>query len=147
MTAHNLPQPSRKSTRALWGARGAILAVLLWNLSAAIPFIVTPATYASAFELAGTVGAVLTRSIGILFLMWVVPYIPALLDPARYRVCLTVILVQQIIGLAGETWMALTLPPGHAVLLATGTRFIIFDGAGLLLLAAAWQLARRRAND
>jgi len=42
-----------------------------------------------------------------------------------------VLLVQQAIGLAGETWMWLTLPAGHAALWTTGLRFIAFDGAGL----------------
>ncbi len=142
MTAPNLPQASRKSTAARWGARGAVLTVLLWNLSAALPFILAPATYAGAFELSGTVGAVLTRSIGVLFVMWIIPYFPALRDPERYRVCLTVILVQQLIGLIAETWMVLTLPPAHGALLATGKRFIAFDTAGLVLLAGAWSLTR-----
>ncbi len=130
------------SPRRKWLIRGAVLLVLLWNLSAALPFIACPAAYAGAFELSGTVGAVLTRSIGILFLMWVVPYVPALVEPARYRVCLTVIVVQQLIGLAGEGWMWLTLPPEHVALRATGARFIAFDAAGLLLLAGAWLLGR-----
>jgi hypothetical protein len=43
-----------------------------------------------------------------------------------------VLLVQQAIGLAGETWMWLTLPAGHAALWTTGLRFIAFDGAGLV---------------
>lgn len=142
MIAYNLPQPKRKSTRAIWFARGAIAAVLLWNLSAAVPFVIAPAAYAGAFELSGNVGAVLTRSIGILFLMWCVPYLPALWSPVRHRICLTVILVQQLIGLVGELWMALTLPPEHVILLTTGRRFIAFDAAGLLLLALAWHLSQ-----
>jgi len=147
MTAPNLPQPGWKSTRTRWLARGVILAVLLWNLSAALPFIAYPEAYAGAFELSGTVGAVLTRSIGVLFLMWVIPYLPAVLDPVRYRVCLAVILVQQGIGLTAESWMALTLPAGHASLRATGLRFIAFDAAGLVLLTAAWWLTRPAARD
>lgn len=124
-----------------------MLAVLLWNLSAALPFILTPEAYAGAFELSGTVGAVLTRSIGVLFVMWVIPYFPVLRDPERYRVCLTVILVQQFVGLAAETWMAVTLPAGHATLLATGRRFITFDAAGMVLLLAAWMLTHHGAPD
>lgn len=79
--------------------------------------------------------------------MWVIPYLPAVLDPVRYRVCLAVILVQQGIGLVAESWMALTLPAGHASLRATGLRFIAFDAAGLVLLTAAWRLTRPAARD
>ncbi len=147
MPAQNLPQHSRKSTHAVWIARAAILTVLLWNLSAALPFIARPEAYAGAFELSGAHGSVLTRSIGVLFFMWIVPYIPALYDPVRCRVCLAVMLIQQVIGLGAETWMALTLPAGHAGLLATGMRFIAFDAAGLLLLGSAWALTRAIAPD
>ena len=142
MTAQNLPQASRKSTTARWGVRGAVLTVLLWNLSAALPFILAPEIYSGAFELSGIVGAVLTRSIGVLFIMWVIPYFPVLRDPERYRVCLVIILVQQLIGFTAETWMALTLPSGHGALLATGKRFFAFDAAGMVLLAGAWLLTR-----
>ena len=51
-----------------------------------------------------------------------------------------VILAQQAIGLAGETWMWATLPPGHAALRATGLRFIAFDGAGLVGMGLAFWL-------
>lgn len=122
-----------------------MLAVLLWNLSAALPFIAKPGIYAWAFELSGTVGAVITRSIGVLLLMWVIPYIPAIHQPVHCRACLGIIIVQQIIGLGGEIWMALTLPAGHPALLGTGLRFIAFDAAGLLLLCSAWLLTRHAA--
>jgi len=120
--------------------RALIAPVFLWNLSAALPFVFDPAPYVPAFELSGVPGAVMVRSLGLLFLMWNVPYLPALLAPRRWRVCVTVILIQQALGLAGEVWMALTLPAGHATLLSTGLRFIAFDSAGLLLLSLAQAL-------
>lgn len=141
--AQTLPHPETKSIRRAWLARALTLPVLLWNLSAALPFVLRPERYAGNFELSGDVGAALVRSIGLLFLMWNAPYVPALLDPARYRVCLAVIVAQQTLGLAGETWLALALPPGHPALLATGLRFITFDAAGWALLALAWGLGAR----
>lgn len=141
--AARVSQPGAKS---IWAVRGLILPVFLWNLSAAVPFVVTPGRYTWGFEVSGTVGELLVRSIGILFLMWVVPYVPALIAPQRHRVCLAVTVIQQGMGLAGESWMALTLPAGHAALWATGTRFIAFDAAGLVLLVAAWALARKAGS-
>ncbi len=52
-------------------------------------------------------------------------------------------LVQQAVGLAGESWLVLSLPPGHAALWATGMRFIVFDGLGLALMLLAYVLLRR----
>lgn len=138
MLAEKLSHSTAKSSLTLWLVRGLILPVLLANLSAALPFVLYPQAYAWAFEVQGSVGEVIVRSIGLLFLMWVAPYAPALLRPARYRVCLIVILVQQSIGLLGETWMYRALPPGHPALRATGLRFIVFDAVGLVLLGAAY---------
>ncbi len=125
------------SSARAWRARALIAPVLLWNLSAALPFVADPASYAPAFELQGVPGLILVRSLGLLFLMWNVPYVPALLDPLRHRVCVSVILAQQALGWAGEVAMAFTLPAGHTALFETGLRFILFDSAGLVLLALA----------
>jgi hypothetical protein len=99
--------------------------------------------YSAAFELDGVTGEVLVRSIGLLFLMWVVPYIPVTFSPKRHRVCLSVIVIQQMIGLIGESWMLAKLPSDHAALRFTGTRFVIFDSLGLLLLLIAWKLVQQ----
>jgi hypothetical protein len=126
--------------RFLWGARLLVLVVLFSNLTAAVPFVLWPTRYSAAFELNGVTGDVVVRSIGLLFLMWVVPYIPVILAPKRHRTCLSVIVAQQVIGLAGESWMLARLPDGHRALHLTGTRFVVFDSLGLLLLLIAWKL-------
>lgn len=126
-----------------WAARGAVAAVCAWNLSAAIPFVLAPARYAPAFEVGGTGGEALVRGLGILFLMWQVPFLPVIWNPHRHRVCFLVILAMQAIGLAGELGMLAALPAGHEALRATGMRFVAFDAAGLTLLAAAYALTRR----
>jgi hypothetical protein len=120
-----------------WVVRVGVAVVCGWNLTAAIPFAVAPADYTASFEVAGAGGEALVRGVGILFLMWQVPFAPVILEPSRYRVCLICLLVMQAIGLAGESWMMIQLPAGHAALSATGWRFIAFDSAGLVILAAA----------
>ncbi len=136
---------TKSSRRWAWGARLVVLVVFISNLSAAVPFVLWPERFAGSFELAGEVGKVIVRSIGLLFVMWVVPYVPAWLAPVRHRVCFPVIVTQQIIGLVGEGWMWVQLPAGHAALQATGSRFILFDAVGLVLLIAAWWMAHRAA--
>ena len=71
--------------------------------------------------------------------------------PARARTpraVAVIVLVQQAIGLAGESWLRFGLPAGHAALSASIERFILFDAAGLVLMAAAfgWLLWVKRAT-
>jgi cellobiose-specific phosphotransferase system component IIC len=85
------------------------------------------------------------RGMGILFLMWNVPYAVALWNPSRQRVSLYEAIVMQAIGLVGETILLLTFPAGHTAVRATVRRFILFDGSGLLLLfLAAWLVFKKR---
>lgn len=126
-------------------ARMALGLVLAANLSAAIPYVLDPAAYASAFELGGAPGAAMVRGLGILFLMWNVTYLPVIVDPVRQRTVFGIVLAQQVIGLAGESWILASLPPGHAVLAASGLRFLAFDTAGLMLLLAAFLGTRQPA--
>jgi len=127
---------------SVWFARAALLAVLIANMTAAIPYVLRPADYAAAYELTGVPGEVVVRGFGILYLMWAVPFIPAIWHPARNRVTFAVVLAMQAIGLAGESLMLAGLPAGHAVLRATGLRFIAFDGAGLVILLIAYRASR-----
>jgi hypothetical protein len=129
-------------------ARLVVGVVFFFNVTCALAFIAWPQRYAPAFEISGVPGQVAVRGIGILFLMWNATYPPVLARPDRRRTLFLVLLIQQAIGLAGETWMWATLPPGHTALRATGLRFIAFDGAGLVGMGLAlWLLerARRRA--
>ncbi|MCS7282911.1 MAG: hypothetical protein RMK65_09255 [Anaerolineae bacterium] len=133
----------RSPALALWTARLLAGIVFLFNVICALYFVAYPARYAPAFEVSGLSGELLIRGLGILFLMWNVPYVPLLLWPSRWPVLWVVILTQQIIGIAGETWMWMTLPAGHPALWSTGLRFILFDGAGLFALGAGLWLTER----
>ena len=112
--------------------------VFILNISCAVAFIFQPERYMGGFEIGGLQGRVLTQAVGILFLMWNVTYPLVILNPYRHKTLFAVILIQQAIGLLGERWLMLTLPAGHAALQATGLRFIFFDGAGLILMGAAY---------
>jgi len=135
----------RQQKPTLWLARGLITIVTAWNLQAALVFILWPGRFAPSFELSSVPGAAAVRGTGILFVMWNVPYLVALWHPHKYRLALGIALVMQLIGLAGESLLLLTLPDGHALLGASILRFIIFDGSGLLFLLGAFWLVQR--ND
>jgi hypothetical protein len=120
-------------------ARLAIGVVFLWNIQCALAFLFWPGRFAPAFELTGAPGDAAVRGVGVLFLMWNIPYAVALWHPQRHRISLYEACAMQALGLLGETLIWLSLPPGQAVLRASLLRFSLFDGAGLaLLLLAVW---------
>jgi len=121
-------------------ARLALAVVFFFNVSCALAFIARPEAYTPGFEVSGVPGETLVRGMGILFLMWNVTYPLAIWNPWRYRWLFLIVILQQAIGLAGETWMLLTLPPGHTTLLTTGCRFIAFDGGGFIALLVTFAL-------
>lgn len=131
--------------RRKWLGRVLIGTVLFINVQCALLFFLQPRIYVSGFELEGSMGIVYVRGIGLLFLMWNVPYFVAVLDPMKYRVSLYEATVMQTIGLVGET-LLLSLPVGHQALHNTVRRFILFDAVGLvLLLLAVW--VTRETNE
>lgn len=130
----------RPSSLPLWLARLLVGTVLVMNVSCALAFIFQPEQYAAGFELSGVAGQTLVRALGILFLMWNVTYPPLLVRPHSHATLFAIVLIQQLIGLAGESWLVLQLPAGHSNLWATGLHFIIFDSIGLAALATAYGL-------
>jgi hypothetical protein len=74
---------------------------------------------------------------GLLFLMWQVPYVFALVNPMKFKVSLIEALVMQIIGLVGESILLTRITSEHAMLSSSITRFIFFDGMGVVLLGVA----------
>lgn len=131
----------------LWISRLLILIVTAWNLQAALLFIASPGTVAGDYELSGAAGAAAIRGAGVLFLMWNIPYLIAVLHPRRYRVALVSALLMQLTGLIGESYILSTLTMEHALLRASIQRFILFDGIGLVLLFTAWRLAAGTASS
>lgn len=129
------------STRwRVWAARILIGLTTAWNLQCAFAFLRNPQLFAPSFELSGVSGEAAVRGVGILFVMWNIPYLVALGHPLRHRLSLMEAWGMQLAGLAGETWLLTTLPGEHALLRASMQRFIIFDAAGLLALTLAYWL-------
>lgn len=120
-----------------------ILIVLAWNVQCAVVFLLWPAESAAGFELSGAPGEAMLRGLGVLFLMWNVPYIVAFWHPLRNCLSLYEAIGMQAIGLVGESLILVALPGTHNLARAGLMRFIIFDGLGLLLLlGAAWVIRK-----
>jgi hypothetical protein len=114
-----------------------ILLVLAMNLQCALAYIFNPLPYVAPFELSGEPGRAAVVGIGILFVMWQVPYVFALVNPERNRRSLLEAILMQSIGLVGESLLLRSIPLAHTALRASILRFIIFDAGGLLLLLTA----------
>jgi len=127
----------------IWLSRLLIAIVTVWNVQAAVVFILSPCSFVHAYELSGAPGEAAVRGVGVLFLMWNVPYVFAAIHPIRYRLGLVFALWMQLTGLIGESYIYSTLTAGHEILKSSILRFIIFDGAGLVLLLCAWLLVRK----
>jgi hypothetical protein len=129
-------------------ARWLIGLVFFFNVQCAVVFLATPQVYTPGFELSGPAGEGMLRGMGILFLMWNVPYGVALWNPARHRVSLYEAIAMQAIGWVGETLLLLTLPAGPAAIRESVGRFILFDGCGLgMLLLAGWSQNPKGLRD
>jgi hypothetical protein len=131
----------------IWIARLFIGIVTVWNLQAAFMFVFSPGRFAPSYELSGTAGEAAVRGIGVLFLMWNVPYLFALQNPIRYQLALYLALLMQFTGLIGESYIFSTLSTEHIILRNSISRFIIFDGTGLLLLVFAYLLIKNKNNS
>ncbi|MGB4594606.1 MAG: hypothetical protein WBI14_01705 [Anaerolineaceae bacterium] len=120
-----------------------IALVLVSNLIAAISFVFDPQAYVGGFELARIPGEAAVVGIGILFLMWQVPYAFAVTDPVRWFLSLIEAIIMQIIGLVGESLLFTKIDPAFLTLRSSIARFILFDGLGLALLMIAWAIATK----
>lgn len=121
--------------------------VLVSNLYAAIAFLLIPSSFTAAYELAGAPGEAAVAGMGLLFLMWQVPYIVALINPLKHQLSLLEALIMQGLGVIGETFILLRIPLQYATLRASITRFLVFDAAGFALLALAWLLVRSLRSE
>lgn len=136
-----------------WVVRLCFAIPFAWNVLCALQFIVAPADYSWAYQLSGVEGEVALRGLGVAFLMWNATYPPFLWRPECFVGLGAVIVAQQVIGLIGEIFILSTLPTDFTVLGASIQRFIIFDGAGLLLmvcgliLKGALGFRKRRRNE
>lgn len=127
----------------LWTARLLIFIVFTLNITCAIQFLGQPSVFTPSFNLSGETGIIAIRSIGVLFLMWNVPYVIAILHPKKYFIALVSSVIMQGIGVLGESWIYLQI---HSLPFAKSSilRFIWFDAFGLILLMAAFILIQRR---
>jgi len=139
---------TQRTTSLVWSSRVLISGLTLMYLQAAFLFMLRPGEFAYGFELSGVAGEAMLRGMGLLFLMWNIPYIFAAVHPLRHFVSLIEAVIMQFIGVTGETLILLGLPGEHPQIEASVGRFILFDSAGLvcLIIALLLVLMARRSS-
>lgn len=132
-------QSDKRAVVALWACRVCFVLVFVVNIQCAFSYVFTPESFTGGFQLSGVEGMVAVQGIGVAFLMWNATYPAFIVSPQRFRVLGVIILFQQVIGLIGESAIYLSLPEfGYAQLAHSITRFIVFDAAGLVLMALSF---------
>jgi hypothetical protein len=144
---HDRIQKATSLNRKLLLSQLFIILVLFVNIQAAVLFFMFPQQYRSSFQLTGETAPYVIQSIGVLFLMWTVPYFFAAINPIKYRVSLVQAVIMQIIGVVGESCIYRNLPEKLNILKLSLQRFIIVDSIGVLLLLASFLLVRLQINN
>jgi len=120
-----------------WIIRALIAPVVFFNLQCSFAFLIHPEGYTAGFDLYEPTGTHMIQGLGLLFLMWNIPYLVALLDPIRHSTSLVEAVIMQFIGVGGESLLLLRVPQEYLNLHASVIRFILFDGGGFILLLIA----------
>lgn len=136
-------RPLLKDRASIWAVRIAFALVFTWNVMCAVQFICWPLLFVDAYQLQGAGGMAAVQGLGVAFLMWNATYPAFVWDPVRFRSLGIVVLVQQVIGLIGELYIASTLGAGQELLSQGIARFVGFDALGLVLMGAAFYFFNR----
>ena len=126
-----------------WWARIPVIIVFFFNVQCTMVFLFSPEQYAPSFELSGTTGRIVIQALGILFLMWNIPYFFALLNPVRNFTSLIEAVIMQLIGGLGESLLYITMDSTNITIRKSIERFMLFDWSGLVLLMIALVIAAR----
>jgi len=136
------------SIARIWPARIAVALVFIINIQSALQFIFTPERFMASYalDIAGVSGMVALQGLGVAFLMWNATYPLVIVHPWRFRIIYAIVLIQQALGLIGETGILLSRHRLPEILTSSILRFIVFDGTGLVLMLAAyiWMYAQHK---
>lgn len=112
--------------------------VFVLNIQAGIDFYFNPHKFTAAYELTGIPGEISVAGVGLLFIMWNIPYFFALYNPIKFKISLIQANIMQMVGVIGEIALLFRFShEQHPQLTNSLLRFIIFDSVGLLLLFLA----------
>jgi hypothetical protein len=136
------PKQPLSLRKATWIARAAVAIVFCLNVMCAVQFILNPIGYAAGYGLPATEEAgTLVAGLGVAFLMWNVTYPAVIVSPLRFQTLYVIVLIQQAVGLVGESCILAHLVEiglGGGAMAAGIIRFVAFDAGGLILMLVAF---------
>ena len=139
VSTSNIVQPRSHLRAARWAVRISFLFVFVVNVQCALSFIIWPDAFVQAYQLEGISGQAAVAGIGVAFLMWNVTYPAVIFRPDSFFSLGVIVLIQQLVGLIGECFIWSQLPSvGFELLSSSIARFVLFDGAGLIRMGAAF---------
>ncbi len=135
----DLGEPKRTDAAAI-AVRICFCVVFLLNIQCALGFALFPGDYVASYQLEGPAGLAAIRGIGVAFLMWNATYPVFIVAPRKFKVLGWVVIVQQVVGLVGESFILVSIASmsGMELLRSSILRFIIFDGAGLVIMVISF---------
>ena len=134
----HLSHPITPSAVITWIVRICFTFVFVVNVHCALSYIINPAAFAPGFDLPLETGSVAVAGMGVAFLMWNATYPAFIVSPKRFTILGWVILIQQIIGLVGETIIYFSLTASSHMAAMSIQRFIAFDALGLVLMGISF---------
>ncbi len=139
MVDHDPMIPTKTDAAAI-AVRICFCVVFLLNIQCALSFIFVPGNYVASYQLEGSAGMAAIQGIGVAFLMWNVTYPAFIVAPRKFKVLGWVVIVQQLVGLVGESFILVSIASmsGMELLGSSILRFIIFDGAGLVIMVISF---------
>ena len=139
MANRDLGEPKRTDAAAI-AVRICFCVVFLLNIQCALGFALFPGEYVASYQLEGPAGLAAIRGIGVAFLMWNATYPAFIVAPRRFKVLGWVVIAQQLIGLVGESLILASVASvsGMELLCSSILRFIVFDGAGLVIMGISF---------
>jgi hypothetical protein len=140
---NNVDAPVTAAKSKSWIIRALIAPVVFFNLQCSFVFLFNPEGFTPSFDLYESTGTYMIQGLGLLFLMWNIPYLVALLDPIRHSTSLIESVIMQAIGVLGESLLLIRVPQEYLNLHTSVIRFIIFDGGGLVFLLIALYIRKR----
>ena len=129
---------------AAFFARVAVCAVFVANVMCALQFFIAPAASAAAYGLSTDYATqAIVAGLGVAFLMWNCTYPAVIASPIRFRGLFVVVLVQQLVGLVGESVIRIRLVEQgmhDSAMIAGIDQFILWDAGGLLAMGVTFAI-------
>ncbi|WP_350455387.1 hypothetical protein [Slackia heliotrinireducens] len=142
MAETDVQRQRRSSKSVAWSVRIIATITFFVILYFAIVFISEPAGHLKMFQLSGVPGQAAVRALGVAMVVWLCTYPLVIFNPRTNIKMFFIVLLQQVVTLAGALIIRMGMPVGYATLAGTLNIFILADAicTALLLVTFIWMI-------